>query len=91
MQLPTSSRLSRARRVRLALCLLVLVSGSACAQPAAKSSVTVLVLAGPTCPVVTDPPDPACADRPVEGAELVVTTPESVDAAYSSANDHCNG
>lgn len=27
-------------------------------------------LAGPTCPVVRDPPDPACDDRPVAGAEL---------------------
>jgi hypothetical protein len=34
------------------------------------------VLAGPTCPVVTDPPDPGCADRAVAGAILVV-----VDAA----------
>lgn len=30
------------------------------------------VLAGPTCPVQQDPPDPACADRPVPGAVLVV-------------------
>jgi len=30
-----------------------------------------MVSAGPVCPVVTDPPDQACADRPVEGAELV--------------------
>ncbi len=29
--------------------------------------------AGPVCPVVTDPPDPACADRPVAGAVLIVT------------------
>lgn len=29
------------------------------------------VTAGPTCPVERDPPDPACADRPVEGAVLV--------------------
>jgi hypothetical protein len=31
-----------------------------------------LVLAGPTCPVQQDPPDPACADRPVANAVLVV-------------------
>jgi len=30
-------------------------------------------LAGPTCPVVQNPPDPACADRPVAGAVIVVT------------------
>ena len=28
--------------------------------------------AGPTCPVVGDPPDPACDDRPVEDAVLLV-------------------
>jgi hypothetical protein len=30
-----------------------------------------VVTAGPTCPVVRDPPDPACADRPLAGAVLV--------------------
>ena len=30
-------------------------------------------LAGPTCPVVQNPPDPACADRPVAGAVIAVT------------------
>ena len=29
-------------------------------------------LAGPVCPVVQDPPDPACDDRPVAGAAVVV-------------------
>jgi len=29
------------------------------------------VTAGPTCPVERDPPDPACADRPVAGAVLI--------------------
>ena len=45
------------------------------------------VVAGPTCPVVTDPPDPSCADRPVEGAVLVVTTADGteVDRATSDA------
>ena len=29
-------------------------------------------MAGPTCPVERDPPDPDCADRPVAGAEILV-------------------
>jgi hypothetical protein len=29
-------------------------------------------VAGPTCPVVQNPPDPSCADRPVAGAIVVV-------------------
>jgi len=39
----------------------------------ASSGVHGVATAGPTCPVVTEPPDPACADRPVAGAVLVVT------------------
>jgi hypothetical protein len=39
-----------------------------------ESGVRGVALAGPTCPVVTNPPDPACADRPVVGATLVITT-----------------
>ncbi|MDH4334027.1 MAG: carboxypeptidase-like regulatory domain-containing protein [Chloroflexota bacterium] len=39
------------------------------------------VSAGPTCPVVTDPPDPACADRPVAGAVLVITDLDDVEIA----------
>ena len=31
------------------------------------------ITAGPTCPVMQNPPDPACADRPVLGAVLIVT------------------
>ncbi len=30
-------------------------------------------VAGPTCPVERQPPDPACAPRPVAGARVVVT------------------
>jgi len=37
-----------------------------------------VAVAGPTCPVVTEPPDPACADRPVAGARILV-----LDAAGS--------
>jgi hypothetical protein len=35
--------------------------------------VTGYVHAGPVCPVEQSPPDPACADRPVEGAVMFVT------------------
>lgn len=34
--------------------------------------VTGSVRAGPTCPVERNPPDPACADRPVAGATLQI-------------------
>ncbi len=37
-----------------------------------ESGIRGVVTAGPTCPVMTDPPDPNCAERPVAGAELVI-------------------
>lgn len=50
------------------------------------SNVTGTVTAGPTCPVVTDPPDPSCADRPVEGAVLVVATLDGVEVARATSD-----
>lgn len=41
-------------------------------ETADTGGVTGRALAGPTCPVVQDPPDPSCADRPVAGAVIVV-------------------
>ena len=46
------------------------------------------VTAGPTCPVVTNPPDPACAERPVAGAVLVFTNAGGAEVArVTSAAD----
>lgn len=48
---------------------------AACDVPADSGGGTILeglVVAGPVCPVVTQPPDPNCEDRPVAGAEIVV-------------------
>lgn len=44
-----------------------------------------LVHAGPTCPVVQNPPDPACADRPVADAILVVETASGEEFARASS------
>lgn len=44
------------------------------------------VLAGPTCPVQQDPPDPACADRPVNGAVLVVVDETGMEVARVTSN-----
>ena len=71
MQPRTVEKAGRVRRLCLAVSCLSVFSVAACAQPADTMSVTVIVTAGPVCPVVTDPLDPACADRPVDGAELV--------------------
>ena len=39
------------------------------------------VTSGPTCPVETQPPDPACAERPVAGAVLVFTNAAGAEVA----------
>lgn len=44
-----------------------------------------IVTSGPTCPVVTDPPDPDCADRPVAGAVLVIQDPAGAEVARVSS------
>lgn len=71
---------------RLPVCLLLALAVvlAACGEGVGTASTTTTlpspvgevvgrVLAGPVCPVETDPPDPACDDRPVPGAVLVVT------------------
>jgi len=46
--------------------------GGCAPPPEPLTTVRGVAVAGPTCPVVTDPPDPACDDRPVAGAVIVV-------------------
>ena len=41
----------------------------------ATSGIRGTVLLGPTCPVMKDPPDPQCADRPF-ATDLVIATPD---------------
>jgi hypothetical protein len=54
---------------------------AACTPAVATQTVSGVVVAGPTCPVVTDPPDPACDDRPVAGARIVVIDGEGDEVA----------
>jgi hypothetical protein len=44
------------------------------------------VMAGPTCPVVRVPPDPDCADQPVVGAVLVITSLDGKELARIESN-----
>lgn len=47
--------------------------GSDTIVPTATTRVEVTALAGPICPVETDPPSPECAPRPVDAALIIVT------------------
>ncbi|MEE9416749.1 MAG: hypothetical protein V3V01_15800 [Acidimicrobiales bacterium] len=46
-------------------------SGSSGVQPG-SATVEITAVAGPICPVESDPPSPECAAQPVEGAVIVV-------------------
>lgn len=52
----------------------------------ATSTLSGLVTAGPTCPVVTEPPDPSCADRPVAGAVIVIEGPGGSEVARATTD-----
>jgi hypothetical protein len=43
------------------------------------------VTAGPTCPVEREPPDPACAERPVAGAVLVFSGAGGLEVARATS------
>ncbi len=59
-------------------------SGPSAPAASATVSVTGRVHAGPVCPV-SKPGDPACADRPVSDAVLVVTTPAGAEVTRATS------
>jgi len=76
-------------RRHVSLLLAIAALAVACQQLADEGPTTVLtgiVLAGPTCPVVRDPPDPACEDRPVAGAEIVAVGAQGQEVARASSD-----
>jgi hypothetical protein len=82
-------------RLRLALLsfLAALTAASCGSDPGAPAitsppgpGVAGVVTAGPACPVAQDPPDPACADRPVVGAVLEVRRPDGTLVAAAQSD-----
>jgi hypothetical protein len=49
-----------------------------------KTGIGGVVTAGPVCPVEMNPPDPACAPRPVDGAVLVFRDAAGVEVARTT-------
>jgi hypothetical protein len=79
-------------RVGLVAIVLGAVAGCApAASPSASPSPSVqtgvlegIALAGPTCPVVTDPPQSGCEDRPVVGARLEIVDEDGAQVATAT-------
>ena len=88
----------RSPRIRLAWLVVVSLAIVGCIGPsstsvpgataAGQSGIRGLALAGPICPVERNPPDPACAPRPVAGATIVIRNGSGaqVAAAVSGAD-----
>lgn len=71
--------------VTIAIALLSIL-GACATEPDAETAppgieVSATVHAGPTCPVESDPPDPACADRPVAGAHQLILDADGDEVA----------
>jgi hypothetical protein len=76
--------------VGLVAVLLVLTACDT-SDPAQAGAIIVVAMAGPTCPVETDPPDPNCAPRPVAGAPIVVTLVGRGGSAVAEGETDANG
>jgi len=77
------------RPVLLLLLIAALAMLTACdpAEPSAEGSIVVVAMAGPVCPVETNPPDPSCAPRPVANAPIVVTAAGGDDVVAEGTTD----
>jgi hypothetical protein len=68
------------RQLPILVALAVLVA-CAPAPTVGEATIHVVAVAGPTCPVESEPPDPECADRPVDGAEIIVQRADGDEVA----------
>ncbi len=53
-----------------------------------NSGVTGTILLGPTCPVVREPPDPACAEKPYATAVIVYRTGGTAPFAIGNSDEN---
>jgi hypothetical protein len=60
-------------RVLLLVAVVGLLTACEPGESGEQGSIVVVAMAGPVCPVESNPPDPSCGPRPVGGAPIVVT------------------
>jgi hypothetical protein len=85
------------RRLRL-LIVMVAIGAAACGEADSGRSASTTTVgatyavsgyahAGPTCPVILNPPDPACEDRPVVGVLLIVRDASGAEVARAASGE----
>lgn len=77
-------RRSGMRFVALALVVLAAACGSA---EVPEGNVTGRLVAGPVCPVESEPPDPECADRPLAGVGVTAIGSDGRTRLVTSSDD----
>jgi hypothetical protein len=79
------------RGVLIAVAVLGMLAACDTADPREEGSLLVVAMAGPTCPVETDPPDPDCAPRPVAGAPVFVSPANGQDIVIAQGETDADG
>lgn len=59
--------------------------------PAAAGGIKGAVLLGPTCPVVRNPPDPLCADKPYKTTVQIIKTGSAKSSPYATTESNSEG
>lgn len=82
------SPFTRNHLLRTGLVVVSLLLAACSNTQVATFEVSGVALAGPTCPVETEPPDPACAPRPVVGAVIeALDSSDSIEGSAVTGND----
>jgi hypothetical protein len=74
----------------LPIAVLAACGGSGGSSDGAERNARLVVtaLAGPVCPVVTDPPSLDCAPRPVDAAVIAVTDADGIEVGRAATDAH---
>jgi hypothetical protein len=79
------------RRIFVLVAVIGLLVACDVVDPPESGSLLVVAMAGPTCPVETNPPDPNCAPRPVAGARVLVTPADGREIVIAEGETDAEG
>jgi hypothetical protein len=71
--------------------VMALLTACDAAPPEEEGAIVFVAMAGPTCPVETDPPDPDCAPQPVAGAPVFVMPANGQDVVIAEGATGADG
>jgi hypothetical protein len=75
----------------VAIVLVGCVPGTSPTPSGETGTLDVLAVAGPVCPVDTDPPDPDCEPRLVDGARILVSPGDGREIILAEATTDADG